>query len=88
MLPDKYVIFQNNKTSIWKIPLFKRVFSGLSFSLKWQNVYRSLPFASFGTHIPDQSKLYADIGYGISFNVKGLHLFMGLLFEAQTRRDV
>jgi hypothetical protein len=88
MLPDKQVMFKNNKTSIWKIPLFKRVFSGFACSIKWQNVYRNLPPIAFGTHIPDQSRLYSDIGYGISFNIRGLHVFIGLLFEAQTRRDI
>jgi hypothetical protein len=87
MLPDKHVMFKNNIVSIWKIPLFRRVVSGIACTIKWQNVYRNLPLISLGTHIPDQSRLYTDIGYGLSLNFKGFHLFVGLIFEAQTKRD-
>lgn len=82
-LKDHKVYVKGKLTPVWKIPGLKRRFSGFSSAIRWQNVYRGLSLFNFGTHVPDEAKFYADIGFGFSFNLKGLHFFIGAVFEAQ-----
>ena len=85
---------EGKKVKIWNSQYIERKFSGVGFAFRWQNVYRDLERFYFGTHKPDESKALSDIGYGLSINISGLHLFIGLLYEShyirlsQTGREI
>lgn len=66
---------------IWKSKYFKRKLSGLVCVMRWQRIYRGMELMSLGTHVPDEAKAFADIGFGLSVNLVGFHMFVGLLFE-------
>jgi hypothetical protein len=85
MLPDKEVYYSGVMTPVWELPNLKRRLSGLGFAIRWQNVYRKLPILGLGTHF-EEGKLYSDIGFGISINIVGFHMFFGLLFESHGER--
>ncbi len=87
MLPDKKLKYSGEMISVWDIPNQGHRFSGLAAAFRWQNIYRGLPVIGFGTHFPDEARKYADIGFGISLNLIGLHFFVGFLFESYGRVD-
>lgn len=60
----------------------KRRLSGISFNVKWQNVYRELDVVALGRHVADETLLGADEAWGLSINIVGFHLFIGFLLEA------
>lgn len=87
MLPDKEVNYSGTMIPVWKLPNLKRRLSGLACALRWQNIYRGLPMVGLGTHFPEEGKLYSDIGFGVSINIVGFHVFLGLLFESHGGRS-